>query len=111
MNVLMSVLRTGAQALVGALVTWLAARGLSVPVETQTWIVEVLIVGGGITAYTAVVRWLETRTGTGLPARAGRGLARLLMLGLAAQPIYTSRLPAGMPPQLATNPRRHTGGV
>lgn len=102
MDVAISVLRTGAQALVGFLVTWLAARGLDVPLAAQSWLIDTLIVGGGIAAYTAAVRWLETRRGTSPLARAARGLGRLLMLG-TRPPTYTAAL-AG--PRLSMRPPR-----
>ena len=87
--VLMSALRTGAQALVGWLVTWLAARGLAVPVDAQHWVVDAVLVAGGIAAWTAIVRWLETRTGDGAAARMARWVARVLMLGTGGtQPVY-----------------------
>jgi hypothetical protein len=86
---LTSVLRTGAQALVGYLVTWLASHGVNVPVEQQDWLVQVLLVGGAITLYTAAVRWLETRKGDSAPAKLARLVAKLLMLGLSGkQPVY-----------------------
>jgi hypothetical protein len=82
--VLLAALRTGAQALVGAIVTWLTAKGFDLPLETQHWLVEVVLVGAGITVYTVVVRWLETSD-----VAAFRWLARLLMLGLGGkQPVY-----------------------
>lgn len=88
---LMSALRTGAQALVGLIVTYLASRGVDLPLAAQDWIVQVLLIGGGIAAYTAAVRWLETRAGDSLPARAARWVAHALMLGLGArQPVYMS---------------------
>ena len=80
---ILSALRTGAQALVGYAVAQLAARGVSVPLETQMWVVQVVLVGGGIAAWTAGVRWLETRQGV-WPRR----VARALMLGLATPPVY-----------------------
>lgn len=87
---LYSALRTAAQVVVGYAVTWLGARGIDVPLETQAWLVQVALVGGGIALYTAVVRWLEDRRGAGLPARAARAVARLLMLGLGQRPLYAS---------------------
>lgn len=91
-TILLNALRTGAKAIVGYAVTWLAARGIALPLEAQVWLVEFLIVGVGITAWAALVRWLETRTGTSLPARAARRLAGLLMFGLTGrQPVYAPR--------------------
>lgn len=88
---LMSILRTAAQALGGYAFTWLAAHGLDVPVEAQSYIVQVLLVGAGIGAWTALVRFLETRKGDGMLALAARGLARLLMLGLSGRtPVYVA---------------------
>jgi len=85
---LTSILRTAAQALVGYLVTWLASHGINVPVDQQEWLVQVLLVGGGIAAYTALVRWLETRQGDSLRARLARAAAKVLMLGMTKQPVY-----------------------
>lgn len=104
---LMSALRTGAQALVGLIVTYLASRGVDLPLEAQDWIVQVLLIGGGIAAYTAGVRWLETRQGDGVLAHAARALAHVLMLGTGAkQPVYVSPDAARLEETLAPYKRR-----
>ena len=91
-SVLLSVLRTGAQALVGYVVTYLVSHGINVPIEAQNYVIEGVIVVAGIAAWTALVRWLETRKGEALFARGARALARLLMLGLGARtPIYVAK--------------------
>lgn len=81
-NIITSILRTAAQAVMGSLVAWLIARGVEVPAGTGDQVVLV-IVSGGVVTYTALVRWLETR-----PSPAARFLGRLLMLGLSQQPVY-----------------------
>lgn len=86
-NFVTSVLRTLAQTVVGYLVTQLAARGLDVPEQVQTW-AGGAIFAGGILLWTLIVRWLETRKGTGAVATAARRLARILMLGIGARPVY-----------------------
>lgn len=91
-NFVTSILRTLAQVVVGYLVTWAAARGLDIPQQVRDWVLGA-IVAGGILAWTALVRWLETRKGTGTLATACRKLAAVLMLGLGgAKPVY---VPAG----------------
>ena len=91
MDVLRSVLRTAAQAVVGTLFTYLAAKGFDVPEAVQAWLRDFVLVGGGIAVYTAAVRLLETREGDSVLAKACRALARLLMLGLGgAKPVYLS---------------------
>lgn len=88
---LMSALRTGAQALGALIVGWLASRGIGIPVEAQSWVVQVVLIGGGIALYTAGVRWLETRPGNGVPSRVARWVAHVLMLGTGArQPVYVA---------------------
>lgn len=72
--------RSGTQIVIGAVVAYLATRGFDVSPEIQSAASFVLL-GLGITAYAWIVRFLETRTGDGLLAKAARALARLLMLG------------------------------
>ena len=86
-NFLTSVLRTLAQVVVGYVVTWLTARGLDVPEQAQTWALGAFV-AGGIFLWTALVRLLETRKGTGAFPVACRRLARVLMLGIGARPAY-----------------------
>jgi len=92
---LKSALRELAQKGVGIVAVWLAAHGLPVPDAVSSWVVLALV-GGGVALWTIVVRFLETRD-SGL----ARGLARLLMLGIAAKPTYTEpaapRLAAAAP--------------
>lgn len=77
-----SALRELAQKGVGVVVVWAAAHGLPVPDEVSNWVVLALV-AGGVALWTIVVRYLETRD-SGL----ARGLARLLMLGIASRPRY-----------------------
>jgi len=86
-NFVTSVLRTFAQVLVGYLITWFAARGLEVPEQVRDWALTA-IVAGGILGWTALVRFLETRKGTGAVATACRRIARVLMLGIGSRPVY-----------------------
>lgn len=91
-NFVTSVLRTLAQVAVGYIVTWAAARGLDIPQQVRDWVLAA-IVAGGILLWTAAIRFLETRKGTGAVATACRRLAAILMLGLGgAKPVY---VPAG----------------
>jgi len=97
---LLSVLRTGVQALVGLLVTFAAAHGLCVPLDVQGVFAQTLTaiaVAGAVTAVTAALRWLESRTGADFWSRAARALVKVLMLGLAGKtPVYIAATkPAG----------------
>jgi hypothetical protein len=85
-------LRTLAQSGAGALVAYLASKGVNLPVEAQSWIAQFVIYGGAIALATAALKWLESRKGDSLPARAARALAKLVMLGLTGkQPVYADR--------------------
>lgn len=85
---LMSVLRELAQKLVGIVALWLVAHGLPVPAAVTDWAVLALI-GGGVALWTVGVRFLETRVGNTTLGRFARFVARLLMLGIKAKPVYT----------------------
>jgi hypothetical protein len=90
-GLLYGALRAGVHTAIAAVVTWLATHGLNVPVEQQgAWeAAAILAVTGVIT--TTVVRLLESRNGDSVWAKAARGLARLLMLGLTGkQPVYVA---------------------
>lgn len=80
--------RVGTMTVLGAVWAWLALRGLNIDPEVRS-AVEFVALGLGITAYSWVVRILETRTGDGLFAKACRALARLLMLGAPSVLAYT----------------------
>lgn len=90
-------LRTAAQALWGILVARLADAGIALPDWVQGWFTETLIVAGGIGAITAIIRWLETRKGDGIWARAARVVAKVVMLGLSKQPVYVAPLSGATP--------------
>lgn len=83
----LSVLRTLTQLAVGYAASWLASHGLGLSDDVRgqaaTGVTLALILG-----WVAGVRWLETRRGTGGWARLARGLGRVLMLGIGAQPAY-----------------------
>jgi len=84
-------LRTGAQALWGLLVAFLAKKGITLPDALQGWFVDVVILSTVIGAGTAGIRWMETRKGEQWHAKLLRGIARILMLGLSAkQPTYST---------------------
>jgi hypothetical protein len=72
---------------VGVVALWLAGHGLSLPHAVTDWATLALI-GGGLWLWTAVVRWLETRPADTPGGRFARGLARILMLGIATKPTY-----------------------
>jgi hypothetical protein len=78
-----SVLRELAQKGVGVVALWVVAHGLPVPSAVTDWAV-LAIVGGGVAAWTTTVRFLETRNN-----KVAQLLARLLMLGIQAKPVYT----------------------
>jgi len=84
-------LRTGAQALWGLLVAFLAKKGITLPDALQGWFVDVVILSTVVGAGTAGIRWMETRKGEQWHAKLFRGIARVLMLGLSAkQPTYST---------------------
>lgn len=79
---LMSAVRTAIQTGWGLLAAWSAARlGVTLPDDAPVWLTG-MAVSGVTLVVTAVVRWLETRQ-SALPRRIGR----LLMVGIARQPV------------------------
>lgn len=84
---LKSALREIAQKVVGAAVVWLVAHGFEVPEAVTNWTILTLV-GAGLALWTIVVRFLETRD-----SGFARGLARLLMLGIASKPTYVQPTP------------------
>lgn len=87
---LMSALRTAVQSAWGLLAAWALRRGVDLPVEVPGWVLAVAT-AGVVGAWTAGVRWLETRR-----SRVARLLARCAMLGIIRQPVYTTH-PESMP--------------
>src|SRR5262245_10239588 len=79
--------RTACQFIVGGLVTYAASLGVNLDQEFQGAAL-VATYAAGAAVYATVVHFLETRPGDGLPARAARALARLLMLGAGRPPVY-----------------------
>jgi hypothetical protein len=80
--------RTGALILIPALMALLASHGIRIPDTLVGW-ATVAAIAAGTAVWTALVHWLQTRTGTGPAARAARFLGRLLVLGVIALPTYT----------------------
>lgn len=78
----MSILRTGAQVIVGGAASWLTAHAITWPEADRERLISVAVLAG-IVVWTSVVRWLETRDSAFL-----RFLGRVLMLGLQDQPVY-----------------------
>ncbi len=93
----LSALRTAAQVVVGYIVTYAAAHGLSVPVAAQDWLVQAIVAGVGIGAWTAGVRYLETRKGSGWWPVLARAAGKVLMFGLSRQPVYPPAAPVPLP--------------
>lgn len=81
-NFIASLIRTVVQAGLGSAAGWLIAHGVNVP-DTTVQANVALLVAAGVVAYTALVRWLETRQ-----SAAARFLGRLLMLGIESRPVY-----------------------
>lgn len=82
---LLAAARTGLQAAWGWLVAHVSILALIPEGPVVEFALTVVVIGG----VTAILRWLESRQGVSLWARAARGLAALLMLGLTArQPVY-----------------------
>jgi hypothetical protein len=92
-GILYGALRSAIHAAWALLVGLLAAHGLVLSAaQSSAWEASALVGVVGIVT-TVAIKWLETRKGDGLLAKAERGLARLLMLGLTGrQPVY---VPAG----------------
>jgi len=81
--------RHTSQVVVGALVAYLVAHyGLNISAETKT-LLETGLFSLGVAAYGWAQHWLETRRGSDGPARMARLVARLMVLGAPAQPLYT----------------------
>lgn len=87
---LMSAVRTAVQSWWGLLVAWGVRHGVDLPVDVPDWVIYAAT-AAAIGAWTAGVRWLETRRW-----RPARRLARWLMLGIRRQPVYTTR-PESLP--------------
>jgi hypothetical protein len=86
----LSILREIVQKGLGIVALWLAAHGLDLPDAVTNWVV-LTTVAIGVVAWTAVVRFLETRQNG-----AARLLAKLLMLGLSGDgksPAYPAATP------------------
>lgn len=82
----MSILRDLVQKGIGIVALWLLAHGVELPDAVTNWVV-LTTVALGVVAWTAVVRFLETRKSS-----AARALAEVLMLGLGA-PAYPTPEP------------------
>lgn len=87
---LTSILRDFAQKGVGVVAVWLVAHGFDVPAAVTDWAVLALV-SGGLLLWTAAVRFLETRQ-----SGFARGLARVLMLGIGAKPVYPPAEPEAL---------------
>lgn len=87
-NFVTSVVRTGAQLLVGFVASTAAAWGLDIPKQVQDFALTA-IVTGGMFLYAALVRYAETRTGSEWWPVLCRRVARVLMFGIAAKPAYS----------------------
>jgi hypothetical protein len=76
----------------GAIVLWLANRGIKLP---PGWdgLLESLLLGLGLAAYNHVVNWLQARRGTGFLPELARWVGRLLTLGVPALPNYSTPVP------------------
>ncbi len=84
---LKSALRELVQKGVGIVAVWLVAHGVDVPAAVSDWAILALV-AGGVTLWTIAIRFLETRD-----SAFARGLARLLMLGIASKPTYVPPTP------------------
>ena len=85
---LMFLWRHLAHTVVGAIAAGLVSRyGLDLDPDLRN-AAEAALFGLGVGAYGFAQHWLETRRGDGWAARLARGLARLLVLGAPAQPVY-----------------------
>lgn len=82
-----SLLREFVQKGVGVVALWLAGHGLDVPTSVTDWAVLTGI-AAGLWLWTAVVRFLETRPADTATGRLARKVARWLMLGIKAKPVY-----------------------
>lgn len=86
---LIAALRTAAQFVVTSLAAWLATRGIQLPAWAQNWLVETVLMAGGIAGITAGLHWLETRQGDTFWPRAARMVAKVALLGLSGKrPVY-----------------------
>lgn len=86
----LSVLRELVQKGLGIVALWLAAHGLDLPDAVTNWVV-LTTVALGVVAWTAAVRFLETRQNG-----AARLLGKILMLGLSGagkSPAYPAAAP------------------
>lgn len=86
----MSVVRELVQKGLGIVALWLAAHGLELPEAVSNWVV-LTVVALAVVVWTAIVRFLETRT-----SPAARLLGKILMLGFSGagkQPSFPPATP------------------
>jgi hypothetical protein len=87
-DLLISIVRDAVQKGVGIVAVWLLAHGIDLPDAVSNWVV-LTTVAVAVVAWTAVVRFLETRQ-----SPAAKLLAKILMLGLSGkgkQPVYPTQ--------------------
>lgn len=82
-----SLIREFVQKAVGVVALWLVAHGISLPQSVTDW-ATLTAIGAGLWVWTALVRWLETRSAATAGGRFANWLARILMLGVTAKPTY-----------------------
>lgn len=91
---LASLVRDAAQKLSGVVAVWISVHIVPVSPGVQralsSWVV-LLASAGGLFAWTALMRWLETAKGVSLGAVWRRALGRFLMLGLTHKPVYVDQ--------------------
>jgi hypothetical protein len=90
----MSAVRTGIQWLVPAVLSVAAGWHIELPAGADGALRAVLI-AAAVAAWTAGVRWLETRPTTTQWGRMCRAVGRGLMLGWLAQPSGYTTMPVG----------------
>jgi hypothetical protein len=91
---LMFAWRHTAHVLVGMAIAWLVARyPLHIPDPVANY-ADAALFALGIAAYGIVQHWMETRQGTAPLARAARWIARWMVLGAPAIPVYGRPDPA-----------------
>lgn len=87
--------KTGAVALEGLILAWLATQGIHLPAgwNMDAWVTMVASAAGAA-VWSVVINYLQSRTGSGAFATACRAVGRILALGVLAVPVYVKRVKA-----------------
>lgn len=95
-----SILRDAVQKLLGVAFAWIAVHFVAIPEADKAAITNWAVLGGSallLLVWTALVRFLESRTGTSQFDTYCRAIGRVLMLGIKTTPVYSAPTPPAPP--------------